>query len=111
MKTGTELMDYIQPFPMRGTGWHRCAYLLFEHEKPVDFKSIQKDGNNFTKRDFKCSDFMLAHQEHITPVGLSFFQSTWDLSVKNVFHNYLGNNLSILIRSNLTYFVILFVYI
>lgn len=90
MNSGNELMDYVQPFPMNGTGWHRCVYILFEHSSPVSFK-LKSEGNNFSKRDFKCTDFVLAHQEQITPVGLSFFQTTWDLSVKKVFHDYLSN--------------------
>ena len=87
-------MEYVQPFPMRGTGWHRCVYLLFEHDSPVEFdlKRNISNENNFSKRDFKCSDFVLKHQKDITPVGLSFFQTTWDMSVKKVFHDYLSIN-------------------
>lgn len=75
---------------MRGTGWHRCAYVLFEHENPIDFKIDYSGVSKLNKRDFKVSDFYLNNQESITPVGLAFFQTEWDLSVKDLFHNYLG---------------------
>jgi len=75
---------------MRGSGWHRCAYVLFEHTKPLDFKLDNKNGSKFDARAFKTSQFYLNNQDAITPVGLAFFQTEWDLSVKNVFHNYLG---------------------
>lgn len=32
-------------------------------------------------------DFYRKHQDNITPAGLAFFQSDWDSSVQNVFHN------------------------
>ena len=90
LSTGDELIEYLQPFPMRGSGWHRCAYVLFEHEKPFDYKLDSKSGSKFQSRVFKTSQFYLDNQDVITPVGLAFFQTEWDLSVKNVFHNILG---------------------
>lgn len=86
---------------MQGTGWHRCVYLLCEHQDPIDFhlKSNQ-ELNNFSKRNFKCSDFFLHYQDQLTPVGLSFFQTEWDISVKKVFHEYLSTNKYVLLVKN-----------
>jgi large subunit ribosomal protein L38 len=73
---------------MKGSGWHRCVYVLFEHSQPVGQRFNQ--DTKFQKRSFKTSEFYLQNQDNLTPVGLSFFQTEWDLSVKNVFHNYFG---------------------
>lgn len=87
MSTGKEYVEYLQPFPMRGTGWHRCAYVLFEHAKPIEFDDFDL-SSKFSQRNFKCSKFFAKHQESLVPVGLSFFQTEWDLSVKQVFHDH-----------------------
>jgi large subunit ribosomal protein L38 len=73
---------------MKGAGWHRCAYVLFEHSQPLAQTFSQ--GTKFQKRSFKTSDFYIQNQDNLTPVGLSFFQTEWDLSSRNVFHKYLG---------------------
>ena len=85
---GEELIEYVQPFPMNGTGWHRCAFILFEHSKPL--KQDFSTGSQFEKRSFKTSSFYLQNQDNFTPVGLSFFQTEWDLSSREIFHNYFG---------------------
>jgi large subunit ribosomal protein L38 len=89
--TGKEYIDYIQPFPMRGTGWHRCVFLLFEHKNKIEFDLKSNDSSSkFSKRDFKTLKFYLNNQKDLVPVGLSFFQTEWDISVRNVFHNHLS---------------------
>ena len=79
---------------MRGSGWHRCVYVLFEHDGPIDVasefasKSASSSSSPFPARSFNMSEFYVRHQEAITPVGLAFFQSEWDMSVKRVFHSH-----------------------
>lgn len=90
MTTGTELVDYMQPFPMRGSGWHRCVYLLLEHESPIQFDLEKSDGKFLKKRSFNVKSFLNKHKEAVVPVGLSFFQTEWDLSVRDFFHKTLG---------------------
>jgi phosphatidylethanolamine-binding protein (PEBP) family uncharacterized protein len=34
---GQETCPYLPPFPARGTGFHRFAFLLFKQDKPIDF--------------------------------------------------------------------------
>lgn len=92
VKSGTELIEYLQPTPMRGTGWHRCAFVLFEHDSPIDFnlnELVVNDGA-LSKRSFKVADFYKKYQDKLTPVGLSFYQTEWDLSVRAAFHNILS---------------------
>lgn len=43
-------------------------------------------SNDLVARTFKTLDFYRQHQNDITPAGLAFFQSDWDASVKDVFH-------------------------
>ena len=74
---------------MRGTGWHRCVYILFEHNTPIDFDL--KNGKDFSSRSVKFSSIYEKNKQSLMPVGLSFFQTEWDLSVKNVFYNHFGN--------------------
>lgn len=74
---------------MRGTGWHRCAYVLFEHESPIDFEMSQEGEVTFDQRRFSSKKFFSKHENVLTPVGLSFFQTEWDLSVRKFFHNVL----------------------
>lgn len=88
VSTGKENIQYAQPFPMRGTGWHRCAFVLFEHKDKIEF-NIQEaaDESSFESRAFNSKKFFSQFSEQLTPVGLSFFQTEWDLSVKNFFQN------------------------
>lgn len=88
INSGQELMEYIQPFPMRGTGFHRCAFVLYEHKSKIEFDLNQKTSDSsFQKRCFSAKKFFNKHASSLTPVGLSFFQTQWDLSVRDVFHN------------------------
>ena len=86
-------MEYIQPFPMRGTGFHRCAFVLYEHKSKIEFDLNQKTSDSsFQKRCFSAKKFFNKHASSLTPVGLSFFQTQWDLSVRDVFHNNLSKD-------------------
>jgi large subunit ribosomal protein L38 len=91
--TGEDNLSYMQPFPMRNTGWHRCVYVLFEHQKPIDFKFSPNSNSSslLNERSFKAADFFSTYKNDIKPVGLSFFQTEWDISVKEFFHNKLSN--------------------
>ena len=96
MSSGQELAHYIQPFPMRGTGWHRCAFVLFEHLNPLDFELPASRSDQQLKiedRHFNCRQFFSKFEPHMKPVGLSFFQTEWDLSVKNFFHKTLSEHI------------------
>lgn len=37
MAEGQETCPYLPPFPARGSGFHRFAFLLFKQDKPIDF--------------------------------------------------------------------------
>lgn len=42
------------------------------------------------ERTFSTLDFYKTRQDVLTPAGLSFFQSDWDPSVTDFFHNSLS---------------------
>lgn len=46
--------------------------------------------NDLDGRTFRTFDFYKTYQDVITPAGLSFFQSSWDTSLTDFYHNVLG---------------------
>ncbi|XP_061166666.1 large ribosomal subunit protein mL38-like [Saccostrea echinata] len=89
---GEVLCDYLQVFPVKGTGFHRCVFVLFKQEQKIDYSSDRLNPNtcSLRERSFKTFDFYEKHQDHITPAGISFFQCQHDESVRDVFWNKLG---------------------
>ncbi|XP_017271628.1 39S ribosomal protein L38, mitochondrial isoform X2 [Kryptolebias marmoratus] len=77
VQDGEELCHYLPPFPARGTGFHRYVYVLFKQDRPINFLE-----------DVRPAPWK--HQEDMTPAGLAFFQSQWDPSVTNTFHDTLN---------------------
>ncbi|XP_032430316.1 large ribosomal subunit protein mL38 [Xiphophorus hellerii] len=92
VQAGEELCHYLPPFPARGTGFHRYVYVLFKQEKPISFQEDLHPSpcHSLVDRTFKTVDFYRKHQDDMTPAGLAFFQSQWDQSVTNTFHNTLN---------------------
>ncbi|KAK7122270.1 hypothetical protein R3I94_019406 [Phoxinus phoxinus] len=90
--SGEEICDYISPFPARGTGFHRYAYILFKQDGPVDFSAEIRPSPCYClkQRTFRTLDFYRKHQDIITPAGLAFFQCQWDQSVTQTFHELLN---------------------
>lgn len=35
------IADYVQPFPARGTGFHRLIFLLYKQSQKVDYTSFK----------------------------------------------------------------------
>ena len=89
---GEELCNYLQPFPPRGIGYCRYIFILYKQDKKIDFSKYQRSlpCNNLTARTFSTYDFYKDLQDFMTPAGLSFFQSDWDPSLTEFFHDVLG---------------------
>ncbi|XP_018318763.1 39S ribosomal protein L38, mitochondrial [Agrilus planipennis] len=89
---GETVVEYLQPIPPKGTGFHRYIFILYKQEKLLDFSSYKINGPGLTlaERNFKTYDFYKERQDDITPAGLAFFQSDWDKSLKDFFHNKLN---------------------
>lgn len=90
ISAGDQLVDYIQPFPAKGTGWQRYIFVLFEQNNRIDFtKHIRTSPcNNLQSRTHSTTEFFSSYRDHLTPKGLAFFQSEWDESVRQVFHKF-----------------------
>ncbi|XP_024913698.1 large ribosomal subunit protein mL38 isoform X2 [Cynoglossus semilaevis] len=92
VQSGEELCPYLQPFPAKGTGFHRYIYVLFKQELRINFQDEVRSSpcHSLVDRTFKTKDFYRKYQDHITPAGLAFFQCQWDESVTDTFHHTLN---------------------
>lgn len=92
VKDGQVICDYLPVFPVKGTGYHRYVFVLYEQEKSLDFSKEQRSENctSLRERTFSTLEFYREHQDDITPVGLCFFQSQWDETVRDMFHSVLA---------------------
>ncbi|XP_023985995.1 39S ribosomal protein L38, mitochondrial-like [Physeter macrocephalus] len=88
---GQETCPYLPPFPARGSGFHRFAFLLFKQDKSIDFSGDTRPSPCYqlAQRTFHTFDFYKKHQDTMTPAGLAFFQCRWDDSVTHIFHQLL----------------------
>lgn len=92
MGEGEVLADYLPPFPPRGLGYQRMVFVLYKQQSRLDLSSHKldaKDYNNLEKRTFSTLDFYRQHQDELTPAGLAFYQTNWDESLTNFYHNVL----------------------
>ncbi|CAI9723010.1 Hypothetical predicted protein [Octopus vulgaris] len=91
IENGEVICNYLPPFPLKGTGFHRYVFLLYKQNKKLDFSSELRPPNckSLEERTFKNLDFYKKFEDDLTPVGLQFFQSEWDKSVTQVFHDIL----------------------
>ncbi|XP_038632424.1 39S ribosomal protein L38, mitochondrial isoform X2 [Scyliorhinus canicula] len=88
---GEDICHYFPPFPAKGTGYHRCIFIIFKQDELIDFKEDFRPSpcHSLNFRTFKTFDFYKKHQDLMTPAGLAFFQCRWDESVTHIFHNLL----------------------
>ncbi|CAH0547338.1 unnamed protein product [Brassicogethes aeneus] len=91
ISSGETLIDYLQPFPPKGTGFHRLVFVLYKQNQKIDFTNYKKNGKclNLSERTFSTYEFYKKFQDDLTPAGLAFFQSDWDSSLKEFYHNIL----------------------
>lgn len=88
VEAGEELFPYLQPLPYRGTGHHRLVFVLFKQEgklAPAD-TAAQPETPDLSGRGFNTEEFYRQHEDQLTPAGLCFFQSDWDSSVTEFYH-------------------------
>ncbi|XP_055327318.1 39S ribosomal protein L38, mitochondrial-like [Paramacrobiotus metropolitanus] len=88
---GETIVDYLQPIPVRGTGFHRYAFLLFQQKDRMDFRALKTSElrPTLSARIFRMKEFYRARQDDLMPAGLAFFLSEWDESVTDCFHSIL----------------------
>ena len=85
-------IEYLPVYGVKGLGYHRFVFVLYKHKSPLKLEQI--NDFDLQKRRFNAYSFMSSHasDNSLTPVGLSWFQTTWDYSSQKVFYDYLGNN-------------------
>nr|CAI5864187.1 unnamed protein product [Callosobruchus analis] len=71
VEQGETIVQYLQPFPPKGTGYHRHIFIFL----------------NLPNRTYSTYDFYRELQDDITPAGLAFFQADWDTSLRDFYHN------------------------
>jgi len=91
VSSGDCVVPYLPPFPPYGTGYHRHAFVLYRQEELLDLQQfkLQNGYANLRERTFATFDFYSKFQDEITPAGLAFFQSDYDSSLRNFFHDVL----------------------
>ncbi|XP_060520257.1 large ribosomal subunit protein mL38 [Cylas formicarius] len=91
IEKGKTVVDYIQPFPPKGTGYHRHIFVLYKQNRKLDFSPFQRQGKCLTlaERTFSTYDFYRNLQDDLTPAALAFFQADWCPSLKEFFNNVL----------------------
>lgn len=86
--TYEEICDYLPVHGIRGFGYSRYVFLALQHESKLDTSNLRFDDFLLETRKFDTRSF-LEHNRTIkmVPVGLSWFQTVWDESSNDVFHN------------------------
>lgn len=89
LKEGEELIEYMQPIAPYGIGYCRYIFVLYKQESRIDFSEYKraKPCWNLEERNWRTLDFYRKHQDQLTPAGLAFFQSDWELSLKQFYYN------------------------
>lgn len=85
VEDGEELVPYLQPLPFNGSGYHRVALLLFRHENPLKSLPLLY-SDSLAGRVLSMPKLYKQHEDVITPSSVSFFQTTYDISVKSKLH-------------------------
>lgn len=97
LKEGEELVDYLQPIAPYGIGYCRYIFVLYKQESHIDFSEYKraKPCLNLEERNWRTLDFYRKYQDQLTPAGLAFFQSDWESSLMEFYHNVLKTRIPI----------------
>uniref|UniRef100_H2YIE3 Large ribosomal subunit protein mL38 n=1 Tax=Ciona savignyi TaxID=51511 RepID=H2YIE3_CIOSA len=87
--SGETLVDYLPPLPIRGTGYHRMVFLLFQQSGTINFSSERRSSpcDSLSERSFRTRDFYRTFEDSLVPMSLRFYQCRWDESVREVFQS------------------------
>uniref|UniRef100_A0AC35U0I4 39S ribosomal protein L38, mitochondrial n=1 Tax=Rhabditophanes sp. KR3021 TaxID=114890 RepID=A0AC35U0I4_9BILA len=81
LSQGETVVEYLQPMPFKGTGFHRVVFLSFRHKEKIDFSAFRPLEGGIDARVFHMRQFYKVHEKDITPAAMSFCQMEWDESV------------------------------
>lgn len=83
-----EVCDYLPVHGIQGFGYSRYVFLVFQHDTQLSASEAKIEDFSISSRKFDPSAFLAKHQSHnLLPVGLSWFQTTWDESSTRVFRD------------------------
>lgn len=88
--TGDVVVPYLPPCPPRGFGYCRIALVLYKQNGKMDNWNPNSNYTSLRERNFSTRDWYIKNENHLTPVGLKFFQTTWDEAVPGIYHEILG---------------------
>ncbi|XP_013136827.1 PREDICTED: uncharacterized protein LOC106101982 [Papilio polytes] len=91
IERGDTIVEYLRPFPLKGTGYHRYVFVLYKQNEKISYnlKNVTS-SSQLEDRTFVTRDWYQKYQDSITPSGLAFYQTDWDHTVKEFFHNILN---------------------
>lgn len=87
--SGEVVCDYLQPFPPRGTGYHRMVFVLYKQHHHIDFSKYKREQPCLSLKDrsFSTLEMYQEQQDNMTPAGITWYQADWDPSLTDFFHN------------------------
>lgn len=84
-----EICDYLPVHGIEGFGYSRYVFLVLQQDSKLDPKASRIEGFSLESRKFDAKTFLNNHKDiNMVPVGLSWFQTTWDVTSNSIFHNY-----------------------
>ncbi|CAG9578722.1 unnamed protein product [Danaus chrysippus] len=90
IEKGDVIFDYLRPFPVKGTGYHRYVFVLYKQDGQLKYDLPKVTSTSLEDRTFQTREWYKKYQDNITPIGLAFFQSDWDKTVRDFFHTTLN---------------------
>jgi len=94
IEQGETICPYLQPFPPHGTGFHRMVFVLYKQNSRLDLSKYRQpkveDGVDLVARTFRSRQFFESEGHDVTPAGLAFFQTDYDVTLHKFFHDVLN---------------------
>lgn len=86
--SGDETCDFLPVHGIRGFGFSRYVFLVLQHNSKLEKDKLKISGFDPMLRKFNVMDFIEQfNSQKMTPVGLSWFQTSWDESSNAIFHD------------------------
>jgi len=80
-----EMVKFMPVYAIRGLGYHRYVFLLLQHQNPLNMEELSEFS--FSKR--QLDPLKIIRENNAKPVGLSWFQSSFDDYSQHVMHHQL----------------------
>lgn len=85
-----EFLEYLPVHGIQGFGYSRYVFLVLQHDTSLKNEFSSPLDFSLESRKFDLNSFLKANRKANTvPIGLSWFQTSWDHSSNKIFHDYL----------------------